>query len=169
LSCLRSNPPSPQRTPVVFQAGASKAGIDFAGKHAEAIYIDNSAIASLAEYVKDVRAACVRHGRDPRSVKIFMAIAPIVAKTQEEAQAKHDKTKLLASIQAGLAKFSGYTNVDLSKYPLKEPFNTELKHADNQVAGVIKNYSLKQKEATGSTRPTSTDSTSFVSLYHVLA
>jgi alkanesulfonate monooxygenase SsuD/methylene tetrahydromethanopterin reductase-like flavin-dependent oxidoreductase (luciferase family) len=140
--------PSPQRSPVIFQAGASKAGIDFAGKHAEAIYTDNSTIASLAEYVRDVRAACVRHGRDPRSVKIFMAMAPIVAKTQEEAQAKHDKAKSLASIQAGLAKFSGYTNVDLSKYPLKEPFNTELTHADNQVAGVIKNYSLKQKEAT---------------------
>lgn len=30
--------PSPQRSPVIFQAGASKSGIDFAGKHAEAIY-----------------------------------------------------------------------------------------------------------------------------------
>jgi alkanesulfonate monooxygenase SsuD/methylene tetrahydromethanopterin reductase-like flavin-dependent oxidoreductase (luciferase family) len=37
--------PSPQRTPVIFQAGASKSGIDFAGKHAEAIYTDNSTIA----------------------------------------------------------------------------------------------------------------------------
>jgi hypothetical protein len=77
-----------------------------------------------------------------------MAIAPILGKTTAEAQAKHDKAKSLASVQSGLAKFSGYTNVDLSKYPLKEPFNTELTHADNQVAGVIKNYSLKQKEAT---------------------
>lgn len=29
--------PSPQRTPVLFQAGASKSGIDFAGNHAEGI------------------------------------------------------------------------------------------------------------------------------------
>jgi alkanesulfonate monooxygenase SsuD/methylene tetrahydromethanopterin reductase-like flavin-dependent oxidoreductase (luciferase family) len=140
--------PSPQRSPVIFQAGASKSGIDFAGKHAEAIYTDNSTIASLSEYVRDVRAACVRHGRDPRSVKIFMAVCPVLGATQEEAQAKHDKAKSLASIQAGLAKFSGYTNVDLAQYPLTEPFNTQLTHADNQVAGVIKNYSLKQKEAT---------------------
>lgn len=95
-----------------------------------------------------MRAAAVKHGRNPQSVKIFMAIAPILGKTTAEAQAKHDKAKSLASIQSGLAKFCGYTNVDLSKYPLKEPFNTELTHADNQVAGVIKNYSLKQKEAT---------------------
>lgn len=77
-----------------------------------------------------------------------MAMAPILGKTQEEAQAKHDHAKSLASTQSGLAKFSGYTNVDLSQYPLHEPFDTELKHADNQVAGVIKNYSLKQKLAT---------------------
>jgi alkanesulfonate monooxygenase SsuD/methylene tetrahydromethanopterin reductase-like flavin-dependent oxidoreductase (luciferase family) len=118
------------------------------GKHAEAICTDNSTIASLAEYVRDVPAACVKHGRDPRSVKIFMAIAPILGQTQEETQAKHDKANSLASIQAEFAKFSGYTNVDLSKYPLKEPSNTELKHTNNQVAGMIKNYSIKQKEAT---------------------
>lgn len=77
-----------------------------------------------------------------------MAVCPILGATQEEAQAKHDKGKSLASTQAGLAKFSGYTNVDLSQYPLTEPFDTELTHADNQVAGVIKNYALKRKEAT---------------------
>lgn len=31
--------PSPQRTPVLFQAGTSKAGMAFAARHAEAIYI----------------------------------------------------------------------------------------------------------------------------------
>lgn len=77
-----------------------------------------------------------------------MAMAPILGATSEEAWEKHKKAKGLASTQAGLAKFSGYTNVDLAQYPLNEPFDTELKHADNQVAGVIKNYSLKRKEAT---------------------
>lgn len=36
--------PSPQRTPVIFQAGASKSGIDFAGKHAEAIYTGKTSL-----------------------------------------------------------------------------------------------------------------------------
>ncbi|USW57188.1 Putative Luciferase-like domain-containing protein [Septoria linicola] len=31
--------PSPQRTPLLFQAGISKAGVPFGGKHAEAIFI----------------------------------------------------------------------------------------------------------------------------------
>lgn len=77
-----------------------------------------------------------------------MAIAPILGRTHEEAVAKHDRAKALASTQSGLAKFSGYTNVDLAQYPLKEPFDFELQASDNTVTGVIKNYSLKQKEAT---------------------
>jgi alkanesulfonate monooxygenase SsuD/methylene tetrahydromethanopterin reductase-like flavin-dependent oxidoreductase (luciferase family) len=103
---LRSNPPFTSTDTSHLPSRASKSGIDFAGKHAEAIYTDNSTIASLAEYVREVRAAYVKHGRHPNSVKVFMAIVPILGKTQEEAQAKHDKAKLLASIKAGLAKFS---------------------------------------------------------------
>lgn len=38
--------PSPQRTPIIFQAGASKGGIAFGGKHAEAIFCYHSTIAS---------------------------------------------------------------------------------------------------------------------------
>lgn len=42
--------PSPQRTPIIFQAGASKAGIEFGGKHAEAIFCHHSTIADAKKY-----------------------------------------------------------------------------------------------------------------------
>ena len=132
--------PSPLRTPVIFQAGASKSGIDFAGKHAEAIYTDYSTIPMLKEYVEQVRAAAVKHGRAPTDVKIFAAMCPILGRTLEEAQAKHDKAFSLVSIQSGMAKFGGYTNIDLSKYPLKEPINIEAEEADNLVIGVLKDF-----------------------------
>jgi hypothetical protein len=77
--------PAPQRTPVIFQAGASKSGIDFAGKHAEAIYTDYSIVPMLKEYVEQVRAAAVRHGRAPTDVKIFAAMCLILGRTLEEA------------------------------------------------------------------------------------
>ena len=35
--------PSKQRTPILFQAGASKPGLDFATQHAESIFIDADA------------------------------------------------------------------------------------------------------------------------------
>jgi FMN-dependent oxidoreductase (nitrilotriacetate monooxygenase family) len=117
--------PSPQRTPVIFQAGASKSGIAFAGKHAEGIYTDVSTIEDMVAYTKAVRAVAAANGRDPSTIKFFVAIMPFIGKTVEEAQAKYDKAKSLVSVQGGLAKFSSYTNIDMSKYPLDEPFNFE--------------------------------------------
>lgn len=140
--------PSPQRTPVIFQAGASKAGIDFAGKHGEAIYTDNMTLESLTSYVKDVRAACVRHGRDPYDVKIFVAIMPFLGKTLEEAQAKYKHAESLVSSQSGLAKLCGFTGVDLGKFPLNEPFTFEATAGDAGITGVIQNFNLRAKEHT---------------------
>lgn len=39
--------PFPQRTPVLFQAGASDKGRNFAGKHAEAIFVVNHSLQGL--------------------------------------------------------------------------------------------------------------------------
>jgi FMN-dependent oxidoreductase (nitrilotriacetate monooxygenase family) len=139
--------PSPQRTPVLFQAGASKSGIDFAGKHGEALYTDNKTHESLATYIKEVRATAVKYGRHPYDVKIFVAMQPFIGKTMEEAQAKHDKALSLVSIQSGLAKLSGFTGVDLSKFPYKEPFKFEATASDGAITGVIKNFNLHSQEA----------------------
>jgi len=68
LFAYGSTHPSPQRTPVIFQAGASKSGIDFAGKHAEAICKDYNTVPMLKEYVEQVRAAAVHQGRAPTNV-----------------------------------------------------------------------------------------------------
>lgn len=139
--------PSPQRTPVIFQAGASRSGIDFAGKHGEVIYTDNKTFDSLRSYIADVRASAIKHGRDPYDVKIFMAFQPFLGKTLEEAQAKYNKAYELASVQSGLAKLSGFTGVDLSKFPLKEPFKFEATASDGAITGVIKNFNLEAEKA----------------------
>jgi alkanesulfonate monooxygenase SsuD/methylene tetrahydromethanopterin reductase-like flavin-dependent oxidoreductase (luciferase family) len=135
--------PSPQRTPVIFQAGASKSGIDFAGKHGEAIYTDNMTIDSLATYVRKVRAAAVAHGRDPYDVKIFVAIMPILGRTLEEAEAKFKKAESLVSTQSGLAKFSGFSGIDMAQYPYKEPLKFNAKVVDGVITGVVDNFNLR--------------------------
>lgn len=76
-------------------------------------------------------------------------MCPILGQIVEEAQAKHDKAKSLISIQSGMAKFGGYTNIDLSKYPLKEPFNMEALEADNLITGVIKDFNETLKNFDG--------------------
>lgn len=90
--------PSPQRTPVIFQAGASKSGIAFAGKHAEAIYTDCATFDSLKAYTKSVREAAIASGQDPTTIRIFAATTPIIGRSVEEAQAKYENAKVIISI-----------------------------------------------------------------------
>lgn len=129
--------PSPQRTPVIFQAGASKSGIEFAGKHSEAIYTDYGTFKDLKKYTKQVREAAVAVGRDPTSIKIFCAVMPILGKTQAEAEAKYKRIDSYISDQGGLAKFSGFSGIDLAKYKHDEEFKFDGKAADNIITGVI--------------------------------
>lgn len=115
--------PSPQRTPVLFQAGSSKSGSAFAAKHAEAIFLNTSTMDQATNVIKSSREAIKANGRDPNSVKFFPCIVPYIGKTLEEAQAKYAYAEANADPLAGLGQFSGYTGIDMSKYPLDEPFD----------------------------------------------
>jgi alkanesulfonate monooxygenase SsuD/methylene tetrahydromethanopterin reductase-like flavin-dependent oxidoreductase (luciferase family) len=124
----------------LFQAGASKTGIEFAGKHAEAIYCGSMLPAHTKQYVDKVRAEAVANGRDPKSIKFFPGISPIVGRTLEEAQAKYDKYLSMVDPIGGLAKFGGHTGMDLSEYPLDEPFEFKDQGAHNVIQGVIESF-----------------------------
>ena len=113
--------PSPQRTPVLFQAGASERGLAFAGQHAECVFISGQTRAATRAQVDKVRAAAVAAGRDGEAIKVFMGITVIVAPTEEQARAKHAEYLRHASAEAGVAHFSSSTGIDFSAYALDEP------------------------------------------------
>jgi hypothetical protein len=142
LSATQQTHPSRQRVPVLFQAGSSKAGIALAGAHAEGLYCGSMVPSHTAKYVENIRASAAAAGRDPRSVKAFAGISLFLGRTTEEAQAKYDAAAKNVSPIAGLAKFGGYTNVDMSKYPLDEPFEFTANpgSADNVIQGIITNF-----------------------------
>lgn len=108
--------PSPQRTPVLFQAGASPRGRRFAAKHAEAVFIKSHSLESLINYVQDIRNLVEEQGRDPHSVLVFPLILPIVGSTEEEAHRKYEELKNHVSYEGTLALLSGHTGIDFSKY-----------------------------------------------------
>lgn len=138
--------PSPQRTPSLFQAGASKAGIEFAGKHAEGIYCGTPTIESLKKYSKSVRDAARAAGRDPSTVKLFTGICPILGRTEEEAQAKYEKYLANASVQGGLSSFGHFTGVDLAKYEIDEPFNFDNEELSKAgIQGIFNNFKEVEK------------------------
>ncbi|HHM8640127.1 TPA: NtaA/DmoA family FMN-dependent monooxygenase [Pseudomonas aeruginosa] len=60
--------PSPQRTPVLYQAGASSRGKRFAAEHAECVFVAAPSKTVLKQAVADIRQRVAEAGRDPRKV-----------------------------------------------------------------------------------------------------
>lgn len=113
--------PSPQRTPVLFQAGSSDRGLLFAGRHAECVFISGQNKAATKAQVDKVRASAVAAGRKPEDIKVFMGLNVIVSETEERAWNKHAEYRRYASAEAGVAHFSASTGIDFSQYELDEP------------------------------------------------
>lgn len=132
--------PSPQRTPVLFQAGSSIAGNAFGAKHSEVIFTGQPTLEKMKAYSAAIRAQAKEYGRDPSSLKIIQSILPIIGKTEEEAKAKFEYYKTQLSIEGGLARFGGFTGIDLSGYALDEPFKFEGTLKDNATHSAIKHY-----------------------------
>lgn len=109
--------PSPQRTPLLLQAGTSKAGKIFAAQHAEAIFVSAHSPQVCAKSIAEVRQlAQETYGRNPSNIKVLALITPILGRTEEEAQAKLKDYRQYASNEGALALFAGWTGMDLSKY-----------------------------------------------------
>src|SRR6516164_5067833 len=108
--------PSPQRTPVLYQAGASARGREFAAAHAECVFINGPSKRVVAPQVADLRRRAAAHGRDPSDLVIFTLMTVITGRDEAEARAKHDEYRRYADYEASLALFSGWTGVDFSKY-----------------------------------------------------
>lgn len=106
--------PSPQRTPVIWQAGTSSKGRAFAARHAEAVFTAAPTPEILRKYVDDIRSVAADNGRDPVSVKIYTEIATVVAATDAEAQAKYEEFLGWADYEGALAFYAGITGIDLS-------------------------------------------------------
>jgi len=108
--------PSPQRVPVLFQAGSSIAGRDFAAHHAESVFIGAPGRKATKEYVTDIRKKIAAAGRDPKKVLVFALVTIIVDESDEKAQAKHEEYKKYISYEGAVTLLSGWTGIDFSKY-----------------------------------------------------
>jgi alkanesulfonate monooxygenase len=121
LDAIHLSEPSPQRTPVLFQAGTSGKGRDFAARHAECVFMAAPSKTVARGYVADIRRRAALYGRDPSSIKIFNLTTAIVGRTAEEAREKHADYRRYVSIPGALTLISGWTGIDFSAYDLDEP------------------------------------------------
>lgn len=143
--------PSPQRTPLLFQAGTSSTGSGFAAKHAEAVFVTGQSASALRPKVDNVRSLAKAQGRDPDSVKFFATYVPIIGRTEDEAQAKYQEFRKHASVIGALVLFSGQTGVDASNIPLDEVLTAEHSSSENKVQSELYNLLTGGADTSGST------------------
>ncbi|AOA59896.1 monooxygenase [Acinetobacter larvae] len=108
--------PSKQRTPVLFQAGASPRGLAFATRHAECIFIGGDKIEHIQKQVQKIRELTVQQGRPVDAIKIFLGCTVVSAESSSLARDKFIEYQQYASPEAGLAHFSGSIGLDLSQF-----------------------------------------------------
>ena len=106
--------PSPQRRPVVIQAGLSGPGMQLAATYAELQFSTRRTLASMKQHRAALDAALLKAGRKPRDIGILWSIRIEVA--DSDAHAAEKERRYLESIppEAGLVEMSAQYGVDFS-------------------------------------------------------
>lgn len=107
--------PSPQRTPVLFQATGSPEGIAFAGRHAELVFTGGQTKEDFQHNAQEMRDAAVSQGRGADDIKFIVQAGVIVGRTEEEAADKLRTYQEFKSLDGILAHSS--MPIDLTAYP----------------------------------------------------
>ncbi|HEY7143667.1 MAG TPA: LLM class flavin-dependent oxidoreductase [Streptosporangiaceae bacterium] len=122
--------PSPQRTPLLYQAGTSGRGKKFAVDHAESIFVSAPTTKLVRGQVADVRNRLEAAGRDRGSIVVYSLCTIITGETGAAAQAKYDDYRRYADYRGVLASWSGFLGHDLGAYDLDDP----IEHIDSNAA-----------------------------------
>ncbi|UVY82836.1 LLM class flavin-dependent oxidoreductase [Brachybacterium sp. NBEC-018] len=113
--------PGPQRTPFLFQAGASSRGLRFAQEHAEAIFFSGPTPGHVRRWVDAVRDGLESAGRGRDAARIFSLATVVVDETDEAAQERLDGYRQYVDTESALALFGGWTGVDLAGARPEDP------------------------------------------------
>ncbi|MEV0729585.1 NtaA/DmoA family FMN-dependent monooxygenase [Polymorphospora sp. NPDC050346] len=110
-------PRGPQGRPVIFQAGDSDAGREFAASSADAIFSQHGTLAAGRAFYADVKARLHRYGRRPEQLLVLPATTFALADTDEEAHEQAHEIRLRqVSGQTAIRFLEQLWNRDLSGY-----------------------------------------------------
>lgn len=117
---------SPQRHPVIIMAGTSPRGQRFAIENAEMVIAHKNTAADMKKYSQAIRQQLKDAGRDPRSIKIFFSIKPVMGDTEAQAREKWRLNYEHADLEQGLADLSTTLGFDMAKFDLDKPLPADL-------------------------------------------
>ena len=108
--------PSPQRTPVLYQAGSSDRGRIFAARHAECVFVNGSTRGNVRRIVNDLRSRAA-----PRPMLAFVGVSVVTGRTEKEAQDRLAEYRRHASVEGALAHAAASLGIDFSRFGMDEP------------------------------------------------
>ena len=123
---------SPQGQSVIFQAGASEDGKNFAAARSDAIFVQNDDLQSAKAYYADVKRRAAGFGRDPDELFVLPGLRPVIGSTEAEAERKYQEFIALTSIEDALLIMArSFNEHDFSQYDLDAPFPDVARFAEN--------------------------------------
>lgn len=130
--------PSPQKLPVIIQAGTSTRGKELAARNAEIVFLGSlTPEASVGSVVEIKKIAEENYNRDPSKIKFIALINVILGKTHEDAERKYEEYKGYGGDEDAKAMFSGWTGVDIDKFSDDEVL-TDVDHV--AIASAVKKW-----------------------------
>jgi FMN-dependent oxidoreductase (nitrilotriacetate monooxygenase family) len=114
-------PPSPQRHPLLVQAGSSDDGRAFAAHYAEAVFTAQQTLAEGQAFYGDLKRQIAALGRDAGGVKVLPGLVPVIGSTEAEARAREQELAELQVPAYGLTQLSTVLGVQLTEAGLDRP------------------------------------------------
>jgi len=111
----------PQGYPVIFQAGASDRGLEFAGATAEVVFASQSFVEDAVAFSGTLRDYAERAGRPRDAVKILLGVSPIIGDTEEEAKEIIAKLGSMVDPVTSMRVLSDRLGADMNQYDLDGP------------------------------------------------
>jgi FMN-dependent oxidoreductase (nitrilotriacetate monooxygenase family) len=108
--------PSPQRRPVIIQAGQSGPGMDLAAHYADLQFSTRRTIASMKAHRAELDGRLAKFGRRPRECGILWSVRIQVAESEEQARAMEESYLDMIPPEAGLIELSSMYGLDFSQF-----------------------------------------------------
>ncbi|MFW3899131.1 LLM class flavin-dependent oxidoreductase [Pseudomonas bharatica] len=114
---------SRQGQPLIFQAGTSEDGRNFAARQADAIFVSPEGFSEARAYYQDLKQRARNFGRNAEELFILPGIRPIVGVDAEDAERRYQQAVDLVSIDDALVALGRpFNDYDFSGHDLDAPF-----------------------------------------------
>ena len=114
---------SRQGQPLIFQAGTSEDGRNFAAQNADAIFTQLGSFSEARAYYQDLKRRAEGFGRNPDELFILPGIRPIVGRDAEEAERRYQQAAALVSIEDAIVALGRpFNDYDFTRHDLDAPF-----------------------------------------------